>query len=328
MVTSGKKLYFAEQMRLLYNYIHIRFLNFLVAIFMLLITTGGYAQRYYFYNSGYFEPTWVLDASLNIGGMNALTDIGGNKSSKDGLSAVTLKNTHLTGGLSLTATYDDWLAFRFDVSAGRVEAHDSLLKGATESNAIGRLDRNLNFRSPITEAFLGVEIHPLLIKNYGLTDAEPPRLSPFFMVGIGVMSYNPQAWVDNRWVELRPLRLEGQGFIEYPDRQPYSSTAFTLPLALGLRYELSRALYVRGEIIRRVTNTDYLDDVSQGDWVDPSLFYKYLPVGQANLASRLYNRSVTVNPPRNTRPRGDSKNNDTYFSFQVRLSLVLNRGRR
>jgi len=308
--------------------LHIRFLTFIMVSLLWGSFTPAKAQGFYFYNNGYYEPSWVLDASLNIGGMNALTDIGGSKNSKTGLGAVTLKNTHLTGGISVTATHKDWFALRLDLGVGRIEAHDSLLKGATESNAKGRYDRNLNFRSPITEAFIGVELHPLFLKDYQINDKYMPRLSPYLMVGLGVMGYRPQAYVDDRWVELRPLRLEGQGFDEYPDRQPYGTTSIIIPYGLGLRYELSQAFFIRGEVIRRTTSTDYLDDVSQGDWVDPSLFYKYLPVGQANLASRLYNRSVTVNPPRNTRPRGDSKNNDTYFSFQVRLSLVLNRGRR
>lgn len=303
-------------------------LTILTACFLFLNFSGLKAQGFYFYNNGYYEPSWVLDASLNIGGMNAITDIGGSKTSQKGLSAVTLKNTHLAGGISLTATHKDWLALRLDFNVGRIEGHDSLLKDATQFSAKGRFERNLNFRSPITEAFFGVELHPLFLRDYQIYDRYMPRLSPYFTIGIGVMGYRPQAYIDDRWVELRPLRLEGQGFDEYPDRQPYSTTALIIPFGVGLRYELSQAFFIRGEIIRRTTSTDYLDDVSQGDWVDPSLFYKYLPVGQANLASRLYNRSTLINPPRNTRPRGDTRSNDTYFSFQLRVGLVLNRERR
>ncbi len=307
---------------------HIHVLTFITVSILLGSKSDLKAQGYYFYNNGYYEPSWVLDASLNIGGMNAVTDIGGSKSSKDGLSAVTLRNTHLTGGVSVTATHKDWFALRLDFNVGRIEGHDSLLKGATEFSAKGRFERNLNFRSPITEAFVGVELHPLFLKDYQINDRYMPRLSPYLTIGIGVMGYRPQAYVDDRWVELRPLRLEGQGFDEYPDRAPYSTTALIIPYGVGLRYELSQAFFIRGEIIRRTTTSDYLDDVSQGDWVDPSLFYKYLPVGQANLASRLYNRSSSINPPRNTRPRGDTRNNDAYFSFQLRVGLVLNRERR
>ena len=98
-------------------------------------------------------------------------------------------------------------------------------------------------------------------------------------------------------------------------------------MGVGLRYEVNSALYVRGEIMHRLTQTDYLDDVSNGDWVDPNLFYKYLSVADADLASKLYNRSKKVNPPRNTRPRGNEKNNDVFWSAQLRIGFVLNRKR-
>ncbi len=297
----------------------------LFPVLLLLIAHIGKSQGNYFYNNGFYEPSWVLDASLNIGGMNSITDIGGNKKSDGSLGATTLRNTHLAGGITLTATHKDWLALRLDIGRGRVEAHDSSLKGSTYFSSIGRFERNLGFRSPVTELFFGVELHPLFFRDYLTSDRQMPRLSPYVMAGLGVMAFKPQANIDDRWVDLRPLRLEGQGFAEYPDRQMYSTTAAIVPMGIGLRYEASQSLTLRGEIIRRTTNTDYLDDVSHGDWVDPTLFFNYLPFDQAVLATRLYNRSILINPPRNTRPRGNTADRDMYWSFQIRAALTLNR---
>ena len=42
--------------------------------------------------------------------------------------------------------------------------------------------------------------------------------------------------------------------------------------------------------------TDYLDDVSQMDYIDPSLFYNYLPANRAAIAQQLYNRTNELNP--------------------------------
>lgn len=294
---------------------------------MLLFVSPAKAQGYYFYDATHFEPSWLLELSPNFGGMNCVTDIGGNKSGKKGLGAYTLKNTKPTGGLTLSATHKDWVAFRLDLVAGAIEAHDSLLKGATHYSAKGRYERNLNFRSSIFQMFFGVEIHPLFMRDYFSRDRYPPRLSPYITAGIGFANFTPKVLVGDNWIKVQPLRLEGQGFEEYPDREPYKTTTVTFPIGAGLRYEVNSSLSLRLEMINNITSTDYLDDVSKGDWVDPSLFYKYFPVDQANLASQLYNRSTLVNPPRNTRPRGDDKEKDFFWTLQFRMAFALNRGR-
>jgi opacity protein-like surface antigen len=294
---------------------------------LLLMLSPAGAQGYYFYDATHYEPSWVLELSANIGGMNCVTDIGGSKSGKTGLGAYTFKTTKPGGGLSLTATHKDLIAFRLDFNAGNVEAHDSLLKGATHYSAVGRYERNLNFRSSIFQVFAGAEFHPLFLRNYQINDRYMPRLSPYVMAGIGFASFTPKVLVEGNWIPVKPLSLEGQGFEEYPDRKPYSTTTLTFPVGAGLRYEASRTLTLRLEFINNFTSTDYLDDVSKGDWVDPALFFKYLPAGEATLATQLYNRSVVINPPRNTRPRGDDSKNDVFWTLQFRLGFALNRGR-
>ncbi|HSK13363.1 MAG TPA: hypothetical protein VK907_09120 [Phnomibacter sp.] len=292
------------------------------------IGVGARAQGFYFYNDGYYEPGWLLEASLNAGIMNCITDIGGNKEGKQGLGATTLKNTKPLYGITVSSTYKDVVAFRIDINRGMIEAHDSLLKGATHYSAIGRYERNLNFRTPITEVMVGAELHPLFLRDYQIKDRYMPRISPFITVGGGWVFFNPQALVGDQWIDLHPLRLEGQGFEEYPDRKIYSKSSALVVGGVGFRYEVSRLLSLRLEGQWRYTFTDYLDDVSEGDWVDPSLFFKYLPTSEAILASQLYNRSPTINPPRNTRPRGNIKDKDVYWSVNFRIGFALNRARR
>lgn len=294
--------------------------------FLFLATTAG-AQGYYFYDATHFEPSWLIEASANFGGMNCVTDIGGSKTGKEGLGAYTFRTTKPGGGITFSATHKDWISVRLDLAAGKVEAHDSLLKGATYYSAIGRYERNLNFRSNIFQVFAGVEIHPLFFRDYQVNDRYMPRLSPYLMAGLGFANFNPQVLFEDTWIPVKTLSLEGQGFEEYPDRKPYKTTTFTLPMGCGLRYEASRLLTLRLEWVHNFTDTDYLDDVSRGDWVDPSLFYKYLPSGEAQLASILYNRSTRINPPRNTRPRGNEENKDIFWTLQFRLGFALNRGR-
>jgi hypothetical protein len=283
------------------------------------------AQGYYFYDNGHYEPSWVLDLSGNFGIVNPVMDVGGSKKEQTGLKPYIMRNKKFTGGISLTATHKDWVAIRLDLNVGRVEAHDSLLKGATHYSSIGRFERNLNFRSNIFQAMVGFELHPVFLRDYQIYDRYMPRISPFIVAGIGVVAFRPQALVGTEWIDLEPLRLEGQGFEEYPDRKPYSRVAMTLPVGFGLRYELSRTFTLRAELLHNFTNTDYIDDVSQGDWIDPALFNKYFDPAKAALATQLYNRSVIVNPPRNTRPRGDDTDNDIFWSIKFGVGVALNR---
>ena len=43
------------------------------------------------------------------------------------------------------------------------------------------------------------------------------------LIGVGYFSFNPQAKLGNRWIDLQPLSTEGQGFPEYPDRKAVAS---------------------------------------------------------------------------------------------------------
>lgn len=286
------------------------------------------AQGYYFYDAGHYEPNWVVDLSVNFGMANPVVDIGGSKISEKGLNAYTLRSPKLTGGVSVTATHRDIVAFRVDLAAGRLAAYDSLLKGATHFSAKGRYDRNLNFRANTFEAFVGVEFHPLFVYDYQNKGKYLPRFSPYIMAGVGILAWQTQTLYGNQWIDVKPLRLEGEGFAEYPNRPLYNSTTLTYPLGLGFRYEANRVVTLRGEILHKFTNTDNLDGVSWGDWVNPELFGNYLEPAQAALAAQLFNRSTTVNPPRNTRPRGNENSKDLFWNVQFRVGFALNRNRR
>lgn len=284
------------------------------------------AQRYYFYSSGYYEPATVIEVGASLGGVNAMTDVGGSKkgiANTGFMNDFTLRKTNFTGGLYATATYNDFIALRLSVNAGRVEAADSNLKGTTNKFAEGRYVRNLSFRTSLLEFAAVVEIHPLMMFSY--SERDPPLLSPYLFGGISILKFTPRAGYNGQWYDLAPLRLEGQGFAEYPDRKPYKTTSYGIPFGVGLRYELSRLVNLRIELTKHILFTDYLDDVSQENWVDPNLFAKYLTPGQAALAVQLYNRSETINPPRNTRPRGKSNSNDSYWDAVIKIGINLNR---
>jgi hypothetical protein len=295
-------------------------------LFTALACQRAAAQGYYNYNDRYMEPSWVIELGVAGGIMNCMTDIGGSKNSQNKyLRDITFKKSHFTGGVYLAGVYKDFLAVRLDYNFGKVEAIDSLLKGATHPSAVGRYERNLSFRSNIREIALNVEVHPLYFTDYTAKGTEPPRFSPYVFAGLGWMGFDPEANIDDRWVRLEPLRLEGQGFSEYPDRKRYKTGAIVIPFGIGVKYEWTQLLTLRLEINRRYTATDYLDDASEGPWVKPELFYQYLQPTQADLAVRLYNRSAKINPPQDTRPRGNPKENDVFWSTVFKVGFNINR---
>jgi len=124
------------------------------------------------------------------------------------------------------------------------------------------------------------------------------------------------------WVELKPLRLEGQGMAEYPARQEYSLWQKNIPMGFGLKYYIKENMFIGLEILHRKTFTDYIDDVST-TYIDPALFANYLDPQQAVYARQLMYREQFLNPAVN-RPyineqRGDPKDLDAYFSGMIRL---------
>ena len=295
-----------------------------LALASVLLTQQLAAQGYFQYSSGIYEPEILLEAGVNLGVMNGVTDIQGNPKVYQGpFAGVTFLKSSFSTGLYAIASYRNVFGVRLEANIGRIEGYDSLLTNATAPSAIGRYERNLNFRSPIREVMLMGEIHlPQLFRSY-----EKPayRLSPYIMAGISWFSFYPRAYTANGWVDLPPLRLEGQGFAEYPDRKPYRLNSFAYPLGLGFRYEVSPKLTLRFEINKRTTFTDYIDDVHEPNWVDPNLFANYLSASQAALARQLYNRSTIHTPPRDTRPRGNKNENDAYWTAVLKVGINLNR---
>ena len=282
------------------------------------------AQGRFFYASGIYEPEWLVELGVGAGVMNGVTDIQGNPQSYQGpFAGITFKKSQFTAGLYGAVTWKDVLGVRLEYAVGTIEGFDSLLKNATAPSAIGRYERNLNFRSPIREISVTGEFH--FVQLFRSFEKESLRFSPYVLGGISWFSFYPQAYTADGWVDLPPLRLEGQGFAEYPDREIYATNSISYPLGFGIKVDVSPKLTLRLEFNKRTTFTDYIDDVHEPNWVDPNLFANYLSPEQAALARQLYNRSPTINPPRNTRPRGHPDENDAFWTTTIKLGWNLNR---
>jgi len=304
-----------------------------VAVCLMTILLGfsnKLTAQYYFYNDGYYDTPLMFELGASIGAMNSLTDIGGKKGiGGKYFKDLNMGNTEMVAGLYFGAIYKSMVGLRLEANFGKVSAYDSVLAGVKDI-AIARYNRNLSFRSNITEIALIAEFHPLFaFIDWDMKEMDPPRFSPYIMAGIGYFKFNPQAKLNNTWVDLQPLSTEGQGFAEYPDRKPYELSSISIPLGAGVKYELSPMINLRAEFLYRATNTDYLDDVST-KYIDESIYANYFAGAKLNNALLLHDRQLGQDY-RQTLPgkkRGNTKDNDNFFSFNLKVGLAIGRARR
>ncbi len=282
--------------------------------------------QYYFYDDDYYDSPFLFEIGASVGAMNCLTDIGGAKGvGKRFVKDLNLGTTSVSGGVFINAIYKNAVALRLEGAFGKISANDNVLKDVDPLDiAFQRYNRNTSFRSKITEISLVTELHPLFIFiNYEERESDPPKMSPYLLAGVGYYTFNPQTELNGKWIDLQPLSTEGQGFKEYPDRKVYKLQQINIPVGIGLKYELSRMVNLRGEFVYRVLQTDYLDDVST-TYVDPTLYSNYFTGTKLANAVILSDRQITkVTGPGGK--RGSPKQNDAFFSVNLKLSLTIGR---
>ncbi|HEV7620410.1 MAG TPA: hypothetical protein VGO09_01680, partial [Flavisolibacter sp.] len=248
--------------------------------------------------------------------------------------------TKFSKGLYLSIAPQEWIALRVALNQSMIDGYDNILNPNSKAEDQYRRRRNLEFRSNIWEAYAGLEFYPTVF--FEQDEDLKGKFRPYGVIGVGVFHFNPQArYYPNgnfsgagQWVDLQPLRLEGQGMAEYPDRKQFSLTQLNIPMGVGFKYYFSERFFAGFEVLHRKTFTDYIDATSK-DYIDANLFSKYLTPEQTAMAKQLYYRGNLVKDPNNpnSRPptvpaigeqRGNPKLNDAYFSTIIRLGIRLN----
>lgn len=261
----------------------------------------------------------MFELSATLGANSFLGDIGGTRGEgAPFIKDFTARTTSLIGGASIMYHPTYWCGLKAGINFTSVNAADSLIKNEGGQER-WRYYRNASFRSSIKEAYFGVEIYPWMMFE---KEAELHLIEPFIGVGAGMFQFNPTAELNGQVVELQPLSLEGQGFEEYPDRQPYKLTQLYIPYSLGVKFYFDNRYSLSTGIQFRKTFTDYIDDIST-TYIDPVLFDRYLTLDQANLAKQLYSRNIR---PEKVRPDGEkanASNNDSYSSIFLSINIRL-----
>jgi len=298
--------------------------NTLLAVVLFFVCFDAAAQQ----NFDYFDQPTVYEVGISAGPMNSLTDLGGRRGNgARGLKDLRFKDMTFGGGLYAKVLYKNIFGVRFEINRGRVKGSDDELE-SVKSTAIDRFDRNLSFRSNITEVNLLGEFYPLTLFGKGGPVYVNHALSPYLVAGVGLFHFNPQAQLNGQWIDLQPLHTEGEGFAEYPDRKVYKKTQLDIPLGLGARFQVSDHINLGLEFLFRKLFTDYLDDVST-TYIEPSLFSKYLTGTDLANALALNNRALP-DPDHPDRPgvypgdrRGNSSRNDHFFSLNLKIGYVF-----
>lgn len=236
--------------------------------------------------------------------------IGGFSTYSGDLNPTTQKISHgefrySIGGF-LRYNFNEYFTAKLGLSAGRISARDF------DSQDEGRKARGLQFKSVFIESAFTVEYNILGYDPTFMTK----RISPYIFAGVGMVHFNPKTYHNGTWVELQPLRTEGQGLPEFPDRKPYKKIAIAFPFGFGLKVALTDKINIGLEAGLRKTTTDYLDDVSTTYVADDIMSERY-----GEVAAQLANPSGV--PKETGAQRGNSEHKDWYAIGGLTISYNL-----
>ena len=291
-----------------------------VRIFVLILSLNLFSSRSF--SQSITTGNGKFEVGLGFGPMFFLGDLGGSAGiGKDFLKDVDFPLTKFSKMIYANYYAAEWLGFRLALNHGVLQGADAEApdKGGRE---ISRIKRNLSFKSSVLEGYLAAEIYPtVFFERY---DGLQGKFRPYGLVGVGAYKFNPKTQLNGQWVELKPLRTEGQGLID--GKSEYKLTQLEVPMGLGFKYYIKENMYVGMEVLHRKLFTDYVDDVSTV-YPDPIIFNS-LPAADGAKAKQLFFRGDELpgarSTPRVNEQRGDPTDNDAFFSTILRFGWRLN----
>jgi len=195
-------------------------------------------------------------------------------------------------------------SMRFTGTYGQVWGADS------EATDPFQVNRNLQFESKIYEFAVGIEVNMF---KYSIASMRNP-ITPYFFYELAYFRMNPQTDYNGSTIDLQTIGTEGQGST-LSDKNPYSLNQISMPLGIGLKFNLAKRLAMSIEYGIRKTFTDYLDDVS-GNYVDGDL----LTAENGPIAGQLSNPSLD-GVSRSGFNRGNDATKDWYVFYGAMLTF-------
>lgn len=264
------------------------------------------------------QRNWSLskkELSLGGGVTQFVGDLGGvNKlSSNYRISDLTWPSTSWNAQIGYRFRFHPYYATKSRIQVGRLQGNDALKTNDFQQS------RNLHFRSFYIEFSQRIECILFAREKLGCTRYSiPGRSRKFYQLyvyaGAGLIYYNPQAKYNGSWIDLQPLKTEGQGLSDGP--KPYKRLTASVPLGLGFQFEIKRFWRIGLELEYTPTFSDYLDDVG-------GVYYD-----QDQLAAQVGSTSAALSNPsvqhqewfQKGMKRGNIASHDSYFTLSVFLS--------
>ncbi len=216
-----------------------------------------------------------------------------------------LNDPGITAGIMGRYNFSNRWSVRLGGAYSRVSASDA------DSRNIYERARNLDFRSRVFDGALGLEFN-FLQYDHGSRDR---FYTPYIFGGLLVSNFQPQAKLNDSYVNLRDFGTEGQ----FPGDE-YYTTSLGIDYGIGLKLDLSFEWSLNFEINARQLFSDYLDDVSttypdREDLVDL----------RGEDAAFLSDPSILIEGVNDRklgetgRQRGDPSSNDQYATIKIGL---------
>lgn len=250
------------------------------------------------------EIFFAFGATQFLGDLGGRDQIGTNFSPVD----IDWEETRMGGGIGYRYRFHPMFATSTQAYFGMVSGDDA------NTNEIVRRSRNLSFRSPIIELSQRIEYIVLAKEKvgarYSIKNLKGMRTKAdqlYLFTGVGGFYFNPQTKIDGKWVDLKPLRTEGQGLPGGPDE--YSNFSVNIPFGVGVKMGLGQFWRVGLELIWNKTFTDYIDDVST-DYYDPEVLADEIGQNAAYASNPAIENHVWFAAGQQ---RGSPDDNDSYI---------------
>lgn len=274
-------------------------------------------------------PRWRSDIGyLGVGGGVGIMNYFGDLNPLAQYVSTDITVTRPSIAISVFRKLSPRIIARAQFSWGRITADDFKAADPTDDRHRYRWLRNSHFRNDIWELGLMIsyDLRPSRFTYY-----RRANFTPYLLAGISVFYHNPKARtpedLGNDWVNLRPLKTEGQGINRSVDSplingpkagtsygKPYSLIQPAIPVGAGVRFKLNDRTDLSFEVAYRILFTDFIDDVS-GNYANPN----DLPGGATGLSARMANRTLEQEAAR----KGGSRVDDlTRLTTQEGIGVV------
>ena len=162
---------------------------------------------------------------------------------------ISLKETHLSGGIFLKRNSGQFFSNCFSLMEGEISGNDN--------NFTSQKIRNLSFQTYITELSYQLEFN-FFPFSFGL---KHENFTPYVFTGLSLFYFDPHANYKGQSIELNKLDTEGK-MAGNEAKNNYSLYQLAIPIGGGLKFLISDKVIIGINVGFRSANTDYLDDVS------------------------------------------------------------------